>query len=569
MAFRLVVMSAQGQQRFVLRPGVNLVGSDAACDIHLPHPSVSHRHASLDAGAHAVTLRDLGSSNGTTAGSRRVTDCDLAPGTAVYFGRVPAVLEEVDDADLEVGIALPARAVPVRAAASPVPAGTVSLEPVANFVLDELPRLLNRLVEGRDPGGIAQDVGQALFLAIPCVELDILSRSRGADAIRFTASAEGSAAGDVTAREAVSGSAVVRAGFASSRFADAYGPLLQTAASLVALGDATARPRAPRERPAAPAPLAPPDPPTLVPLVREVYADAAKVARGDVSVLITGESGTGKELLARYLHAASARADGPFVALNCAALPRDLLEVELFGIERGVATGVDSRPGKFELADSGTLFLDEIGDMAAETQARILRVLQERLVYRLGGRDPHAARIRVVAATNRELKPMLEDGRFRTDLYHRIATWVVELPPLRERRADIPNLAAHFLAREAGRHGRRVDGLSRGAVKALSAFDWPGNVRQLEHEMARAVLFLEDGEMLDTKRLHPDILARGAGGDAGVLEGARAAAERDEVINALRACRGDMAAVAAHLGVSRATAYRKLRALGIDVAAWQ
>ena len=257
------------------------------------------------------------------------------------------------------------------------------------------------------------------------------------------------------------------------------------------------------------------------------------------------------------------------MALNCAALPRDLLEVELFGIERGVATGVDSRPGKFELADAGTLFLDEIGDMAPETQASILRVLQERLVYRLGGRDPHPARIRVVAATNRDLTPMLEDGRFRGDLYHRIATWVVELPPLRQRRLDIPNLAAFFLAREAERHGRRVGGLTRGAVDALVAFDWPGNIRQLEHEMARAVLFLEDGEVLDTARLHPAVLAGGTLKRTGSLDDARAAVERDEIVAALHAHRGDVAAAAARLGISRATAYRRLKTFGIDPANWQ
>ncbi len=567
--------SAERKQRFVLHDGENVVGSDAACAVHIPHPSVSHRHAALDVTGDRVVLRDLGSSNGTTAGARRITTCELSPGTALYFGRVSAVLEAVGASDLEVGIALP----PSQAAASvatPAPAkapaaSTVSLEPVATFVLDDLPRLLRHLVDGPDRTGFAQAVGQALFLAIPCVSLDVIARTRGEDAVRFTARTGAAAGSDGTAaREVESGGVVVRAGFASSRFAEAYGPLLETAASLVALGDsASAGPRAPRAARARPFVPAPPDPPSLDDEMRSLYADAAKVARGDVAVLITGDSGTGKELLARYLHAASSRSDGPFVALNCAALPRDLLEVELFGIERGVATGVDSRAGKFELADGGTLFLDEIGDMAPETQASILRVLQERLVYRLGGREPHAARIRVVAATNRDLTPMLDDGRFCSDLYHRIATWVVDLPPLRERRVDIPNLAAFFLAREAARHGRRVGGLSRSAVDALTAFDWPGNIRQLEHEMARAVLFLEDGEMLDTSRLHPAILAGSSAKSTGSLDEARAAAERDEIVTALQAHRGDVGAAATRLGISRATAYRRIKTLGIDPASWQ
>jgi DNA-binding NtrC family response regulator len=570
MPYRLLVISDRGQQRFVLRDGENLIGSDPACGIHVPHPSVSHRHASIDVSSDRVALRDLGSSNGTTAGARRISVCDLSPGTAIYFGRVPAVLEEVQHEDLEVAIAFAPSSPPASEMPGPG-GGTVSLEPVANFVLDDLPRLVRRLVEGRDLAGFAQDVGQALFVAIPCLALDVMIRSRGVDAVRFTARAEGvETANGVFSREASCAEVVVRAGFASSRFAESYGPLLETAAALVALAHEPRQERPARSTASPPAP-APPDPPSLVQSVQRIYEDAAKVARGDVSVLITGESGTGKELLARYLHAASTRSDGPFVALNCAALPRDLLEVELFGIERGVATGVDSRPGKFELADGGALFLDEIGDMAPETQASILRVLQERLVYRLGGREPHAARIRVVAATNRDLTPMLDEGRFRTDLYHRIATWVVELPPLRERRADIPNLAAYFLAREAARHKRRVGGLSRGAVEALSAFDWPGNVRQLEHEMARAVLFLEDGEMLDTLRLHPDILARAGErpGGAGALEEARAAAEREEIVAALQAHRGDVGAAAERLGISRATAYRRIKSLGIDPAQWQ
>jgi DNA-binding NtrC family response regulator len=568
MAFRLLVMAERGQQRFVLRPGENVIGSDTSCDVHVPHPSVSQRHAAIDVASDRATLRDLGSSNGTTAGARRVSMCELAPGTALYFGRVPAVLEQVTDADLEVGIAFVPESRTTGAVTTQPASNTVSLEPVANFVLDDLPRLLRRLVEGRALDAFAQDVGQALFLAIPCVGLDVVTRSRGVDAVRFTARSEAMAdGGGLTPREAASGQVVVRAGFASARFADAYGPLLETAASLVALAEGAALPRTARDASGAVSPPAPPDPASLVPEMRQIYVDAGKVARGDVSVLITGESGTGKELLARYLHAASTRSTGPFVALNCAALPRDLLEVELFGIERGVATGVDSRPGKFELADGGTLFLDEIGDMAPETQASILRVLQERIVYRLGGKDPRAARIRVVAATNRDLTPMLDDGRFRTDLYHRIATWVVELPPLRLRRADIPNLAAYFLAKEAAKHGRRVGGLSRGAVDALVAFDWPGNVRQLEHEMARAVLFLEDGEMLDTVRLHPAILT-GSGPAAGTLEGARANAERDEIIGALQTHRGDVGAAAERLGISRATAYRRIKSLGIDPAAW-
>jgi transcriptional regulator with PAS, ATPase and Fis domain len=281
-------------------------------------------------------------------------------------------------------------------------------------------------------------------------------------------------------------------------------------------------------------------------------------------VLIGGESGTGKEVLARYVHAASPRAGAPFVALNCAALPRDLLETELFGIERGVATGVEARAGKFELAHGGTLFLDEIGDMALDTQARILRVLQEREVYRIGGQAPRKAAVRVVAATNRDVPALLAEGRFREDLYYRIATWVVELPPLRARAADIPNLAAHFLGRECGRRGVRARGISRAALEALRAYPWPGNVRQLENEMARAALFLADDDVLDTSRLSPFVRQPAAAADGGRLEDALLHAEREAIRRALHAHGLDVSAAAATLGLGRSTLYRRMKALGLS-----
>jgi transcriptional regulator with PAS, ATPase and Fis domain len=302
----------------------------------------------------------------------------------------------------------------------------------------------------------------------------------------------------------------------------------------------------------------------VVPEVREVYARAARVAASRVSVLIRGESGTGKELLARYLHAASDRADAPLVTLNCAALPRDLLEAELFGVERGVATGVEARAGRFEAAHGGTLFLDEIGDMALETQARILRVLAEGEVYRVGGHQARPAQVRVISATNRDLDAMLADGRFRRDLYHRIADWVVDLPPLRARRADIPNLAAHFLAHAAAERGVHAAGISRAAITALEAHDWPGNVRQLEKEIGRAALFLEDGELLEASQLQPEINAAVGERGGDTLKSVLERTEKAHVASVLAACSGDVPAAAERLGIGVSTLYRRLKALGIS-----
>ncbi|MGD2116082.1 MAG: sigma 54-interacting transcriptional regulator, partial [Acidobacteriota bacterium] len=359
----------------------------------------------------------------------------------------------------------------------------------------------------------------------------------------------------------------------SASQAAAYRVLVEAAARLLALvaHREPVRSRAERDRLSGPPePPEPPKPPTVVARVRTIYANAARVARGEVGVLITGESGTGKEVLARYIHRASPRRDEPFVAINCAALPRDLLEAELFGIEQGVATGVRSRPGKFELADGGTLFLDEIADMAPETQAKILRVLQEGEVYRVGGQEPRSARVRVLAATNQDVDRAMADGRFRGDLYHRIADWRVELPPLRERRGDVPNLAAFFLQREARKLGLRVAGISRGAMERLRAASWPGNIRQLEREMARAVLFVGEGELLESSHLRTEIdgpgagARGGAGGSGGSLTERMERWERLEIEQVIAEHGGNLSAVARALDIGRSTLYRRIEALGIE-----
>jgi two-component system nitrogen regulation response regulator GlnG len=220
------------------------------------------------------------------------------------------------------------------------------------------------------------------------------------------------------------------------------------------------------------------------------------VARSDVPVLVTGESGTGKELIARALHAASARSAGPFVAVNSAAIPRDLLESELFGHERGAFTGaIESRPGRFREASGGTLFLDEIGDMPTELQAKLLRTLQSGEVTAVGSRRTERVDVRIVAATHRDLDASVASGRFREDLLYRLRVVPIHVPPLRERREDIPALVEHFLARyEESLAGRRLL-LSSAALEALQRHDWPGNVRELENAIKRA-LVLAQGDVL-------------------------------------------------------------------------
>lgn len=239
------------------------------------------------------------------------------------------------------------------------------------------------------------------------------------------------------------------------------------------------------------------------PAIQRLNADIGRVAQTEFTVLVTGESGTGKELVARSLHARSPRSGGPFIAVNCAALVESLLEAELFGIEDRTATGVQGRRGKFELAEGGTLFLDEVGDLSPIAQAKVLRVLQDRHVERVGGPTTRRVNTRVVAATNRDLPQAVADGRFRQDLYYRLAGVDLHVPPLRARPSDVPLLVDHVLDRH--RAARRVTTTPE-AIDALTVYEWPGNVRQLERVLERA-LALGGGPAIELADL-PDEIAQ-------------------------------------------------------------
>ena len=225
-------------------------------------------------------------------------------------------------------------------------------------------------------------------------------------------------------------------------------------------------------------------------IMRAVRERVERLAATDFTILIDGESGTGKELVARQIHDISARRRGPFVAVNCAALVETLLEAELFGIEERTATGVRGRRGKFECADAGTLFLDEVGDLSHSAQAKLLRAIQDLAIERVGGNGVHRVNTRVIAATNKKLSSLVDNGLFRADLFYRLAGIEVEVPPLRDRREDILELAAYFLERH--RRSRQFE-FSRGAVDALLTYDWPGNVRELERMMERTVALARTG----------------------------------------------------------------------------
>ncbi|HUQ27979.1 MAG TPA: nitrogen regulation protein NR(I) [Usitatibacter sp.] len=250
------------------------------------------------------------------------------------------------------------------------------------------------------------------------------------------------------------------------------------------------------------------------PAMQEVFRAIGRLAHSHATVLITGESGTGKELVARALHRHSPRGNKAFIAINTAAIPKDLLESELFGHERGAFTGAQAmRRGRFEQAEGGTLFLDEIGDMPPDLQTRLLRVLSDGQFYRVGGHTPLAANVRVIAATHQELEARVKQGLFREDLYHRLNVIRLRLPSLRERREDVPGLARHFLAKSARDLG--VDGkrLTEGALQFLQAQEWPGNVRQLEN-MCHWITVMAPGQVVDVKDLPPEVRGEAVAGAA-------------------------------------------------------
>ncbi len=624
MPWVLVVEEGVRSRRLNLPPTPLEVGSGADVGLRLEHPTVSRRHARLESREEGVWVTDLGSSNGTRVAGRRLsTGILLGHGESLELGSLLCRLEAADPRDLEPALVLSetfsSSVIPgaETEAGDPVPAATLNVGSLRQFLLGSLPHLVSaleaadssrhskKLPENRSPEeesrensmggpsasalGVLQAAGRAVLEGFPFQSLEILQHHGGPSddevGLLFRGGEEVRASSGEVGVRAQIGTVEMRGAFLPGFHGRSVEPVMELVLRLAAL----ALPKAWLEGPEKSSGVGPgvptssldgsagrvrlaepvlPSPATVDPVLLRLYKEARRVARGDVGVLILGESGTGKEVLARFIHQASVRRRKTWVALNCAALPEDLLEAELFGIERGVATGVEARPGKFELAHGGTLFLDEIGDMAPAIQAKLLRVLQEGEVYRLGGRAPRPARVRVLAATNQDLRRKIDDGGFRLDLYHRIADCSLHLPPLRERRVDLPNLAAHFLVRKAVDAGVDARGISKAALEALLLYQWPGNVRQLEREMARAALFLEDGELLQTRHLQEEI-RRGAegvvrNGSGGSLKDRLESVERGLILEVLIRHDGQVRPAAVDLGVSRTTLYRRLQELEIQ-----
>jgi DNA-binding NtrC family response regulator len=302
------------------------------------------------------------------------------------------------------------------------------------------------------------------------------------------------------------------------------------------------------------------------PQIQSVVRVVEKVAAQDVAILITGESGSGKEVIADLIHSLSTRSKNKIIKINCAALPRELIESELFGSVKGAFTGAHAdREGLFRQAEGGTLFLDEISEMPIDTQSKLLRVLQDQEVRPVGGKTSYKTNCRLVAATNRKPEEAIRDGKLREDLFYRISAISVHLPPLRERRDDIMPLANAFLKRFAAQANRTINGFTPSAIERLTAFDWPGNVRQLQNEVQRAVLLCE-GSVVDVADLsiaNAHSSATEGGGDTNftLLEGV----ERNAIVQMLKETGGNKLEAAKRLGIGRQTLYNKIKAYGIEV----
>ncbi len=291
---------------------------------------------------------------------------------------------------------------------------------------------------------------------------------------------------------------------------------------------------------------------TAAPEMLKVAQTIERVASADVSVMLLGASGTGKELLARGLHDESPRTDKPFVAINCAAIPENLLEAELFGHEKGAFTGaVKTTPGKIEMAQGGTLFLDEVGDIPLPLQVKLLRFLQERVVERVGGREPIPVDVRIVCATHQNLEAMIAEGSFREDLYYRLAEIVVTIPDLKDRPGDAALLARHFLRKYAAEHKSQAKGFAPDALAAIDGWAWPGNVRELENRVKRAAI-MADGKLITAGDLD---FEEAKNGEPINLKGVREAADRKAIRHALARAENNISQTAKLLGISRPTLY--------------
>jgi DNA-binding NtrC family response regulator len=590
----------------VVKAGAKSIGSSPISDIVVPVFGVSKKHAILEIVDGELFVEDAGSKNGVFVNGVRAQRAALKPGDWVQLGPAALRVEEITASDADIAIAIDQgspgikqvtpgdrtadwdfhrprareRWMPLLSRISGALLG--QSEPAMSEILADLGEGLGAegvsLLEwtgDRSPVALATwgrlaDLDAKTGLPPALAEL---VRARRATAAVVSATHDGPpplAWAAASARGIPPRALVVQGEFPHR---EAAGPLLEVVLRMAL--------RAQPQRLHFPVEAEPVELPELsfpagyVPgrsrAILGVYEQLGMLLRGDIPLLITGETGVGKEHIARILHASSPRARGPFVAVNCAAIPSELLEAELFGIEEGVATGVRKRDGTFQHAAGGVILLDEIGDTPLAVQAKLLRALQANEVHPVGARLPQRIDVRVLAATNTDLHARIESGQFRRDLYYRIAGYTLPVPALRDRRQDIPLLVEHFMRRSAIEAGKRIQGITVHALRALQNAPWPGNIRELEHEVRRLVYLCPEGQAIDAGCLSPDLLYSVSNkADHGILGRdlnlAREveAVERRMIILALARFKNSSTKAAAALGISRAGLAMKIRRLRIE-----
>jgi DNA-binding NtrC family response regulator len=603
--FRLRFEVGGQVQRVKVRRGESTIGSRRENSFVFPLPGVSRRHAALTLRGDVLTIRDLGSKNGVFVNGKKVDTAPLQLGDVIDLGALRVRVEKSGSSDevLAINIDGGARAESrsgsseqfVRREPDEGPRWAALLAQLAGELLapgrpgvgdlfTEIVRELDAegaaLVEWSGSGAasvaVASDMPEALDGIVEACHAWALEQRGLSEPLRLASGCLEAGGWPVT----VAATALAAGGVQALVV---WGDYPRRAASLPVLEAilrmllhsqpehlALAAGGELREAPE----LAFPEGHLVgrSPAIRAVYEQVGHLVRGDIPVLLVGETGVGKEDVARVLHQSSARRAGPFQVVHCAAIPAELLEAELFGIEKGVATGVAARSGKFELARGGVVFLDEIGDTPPPLQAKILRVLQLREVVPVGSGERRPVDVRVVAATNTDLEALVEQGRFRRDLYYRIAAFTLRVPPLRERREDIPALVELFVRRSAQEVGKRIPGVTVRALRALREAPWPGNVRQLEHEVRRLVYLCPSGEPIDAAQIPESVVARPAHGLAAAfdpagdltLAGHVGELERALIRAALARAKGNRSAAARLLGITRNGLALKLHRLGIE-----
>lgn len=606
-AFRLRGESDGLKINAVVRDGAQSIGRAASNDIVVPVTGVSRKHAIVSIVEGELIIEDAGSKNGLFVNGVRSQRAALRPGDWIQLGPAALVVEETAASDGVMAIVLDEKSHLARRLDQtpetgkwerPNPRHRERWMPLVNrlagILLGEvepnLPEVLADLGEGLGASGAVflkwSDERSPLAVASWGSMFEVESRPRVPPELaeaalaapsRFrifseTLEAELPLTWAIAVQPAQPPHALILAGDFPHRLS--AGSLLEVVLRMVL----HAQPQHLHFPVAAEAAVGLPDltyPGGYVPgrsrAILGVYEQLRMLVRGDLPVLITGETGVGKEHVARILHASSLRARGPFVAVNCAAIPSELLEAELFGIEDGVATGVRRRNGKFQHAVGGVIFLDEIGDTPLAVQAKLLRALQAGEIHPVGARLPQRTDVRVVAATNADLLSRVESGQFRRDLYYRVAGYTLHVPALRERRQDIPALVEHFMRRSVEEVGKRIQGITVHALRALQNAPWPGNIRELEHEVRRLVYLCPDGRAIDSGMLPSGVLLpvlEETAVDSGEGSDLRLAThidrlERRLLVLALTRAKGNRTRAARILGLSRAGLLKKLDRAGL------